>query len=187
MQPTDRPPLNLPALLAALHSGRVRWILTGSTVLAVYGADLTPNDIDVTPALDPENLSRLADVLAGMDATVAFDPSWANGPGLDECRAWSASPATEKNLDHLFVTTHGLVDVPPRLCGTYDDLIPSATVVEIADMPVTVCDPDVVLALLPGRTRAKDLARAQIYTDVRRKLAADRTPSGVDRLLARLS
>lgn len=158
-------------MVGLLAEHNVRWVLTGSAVLAVYGADLVPNDLDVTPALGPDNLQCLADALSEVNAIPAYVPDWARRPTLEQCRAWHPSPATEANLDHLFVTSLGMLDVPPRVCGTYDELIGQATVVDIAGVPVPVCDPSEVLSRLAGRTRPKDLQRADTYQKMLSHLA----------------
>jgi len=163
----------------------VRWILTGSTALAVYGADLIPTDVDVTPALDPENLRRLAGLLAELSAVPAYVEGWRADHTLETCRSWRPEPATEANLDHLFVTRLGMVDVPPRLCGTYDELLPTAAQVDVAGVPVRVCHPREVLDRLAGRNRAKDLARRPVYEAMRRDVD-NLAPTGVARLLAAL-
>lgn len=187
LDPLQRPRLRLGALVRALAAHQVRWVLTGSTVLVAYGAELVPNDLDVTPALDEANLARLAGLLARLGAVPAYEPSWKRGPSLEACRAWRPEPATEQHLDHLFVTRLGMVDVPPRLCGTYDELIQEAATVEVAGVPVRVCDPDQVLVRLKGRTRTKDLQRSAVYAGVRRRLRHDRTPVGLADLAARLT
>jgi hypothetical protein len=55
----ERPALQLGAVIAHLAAHEVRWVLTGSFVLAACGASIAPDDLDVTPALDPETLERL--------------------------------------------------------------------------------------------------------------------------------
>ena len=40
-------------LIRLLHDRDVDWVLSGSAVLALYGADLRPNDLDVVPLPDP--------------------------------------------------------------------------------------------------------------------------------------
>ncbi len=90
-------------------------------VMAVYGADVTPNDLDV-------------------------------------------------------------VDVPPRLTGTYAELRSGATLLEPAGVPVWVCAPEEVLRRIPDPPRAKDLERADTYSAVRERLLTDRHPHGVAHL-----
>lgn len=150
-------------MVGLLAEHEVRWVLTGSAVLAVYGAELVPNDLDVTPALEADNLRKLADVLSEVSAIPAHVPDWPAGLTLEQCRAWRPYPASEANLDHLFVTSLGMLDVPPRVCGTYDQLLPQAATVDFAGVPVRVCDPREVLSRLDGRTRPKDLQRAATY------------------------
>jgi hypothetical protein len=107
-----------------LHEFDIDWILSGSAVLVLYGADLTPNDLDVVPSLDPDNLRRLADLLVHLEAVPAYLPSWSATLSLDQCRTWTPRPPTAAQLDHLFVTRLGMVDVPPTLTGTYVELKP---------------------------------------------------------------
>lgn len=149
--------------------------MSGSTVPALYGAGLEPNDLDVVPDLEPANLGRLARLLIDVEAIPAYVPEWANGPSLDECRAWRPEPATAEQLDHLFVTTLGMIDIPPSITGTYERLTAGGTTLIIAGVDVLVCHPTEVLDRLPAKQRAKDIARAEIYTDLRHRLATDPT------------
>ena len=112
---------------------------------------------------------------ASWGAVPAFLPSLSNGPTLEECRAWRPGPATEEHLDHLFVTTLGMLDVPPRLTGTFAELMAGATSVSIGGVEVWVCDPRMVLDGLPAKPRLKDTARAGEYERLRRRL--DQRPS----------
>ncbi len=163
------------------------WVLTGSTVLTIYGGKLVPNDVDVTPALSSGNLERLAAVLGDIKAVPAFVPTWSKGLSLEACKEWTPIPATEQNLDHLFVTRLGMVDVPPRLCGEYDQLIEQAVRIDIGGVPVMVCAVEEVLGRLRGRRRPKDVERAAVYEEVERSAVAGAAPTGVPWLLARLS
>jgi len=169
--PTKRPAPQIPAIVQALAGHRVRWIMTGSAVLTTYGADLSPNDLDVTPELSAGNLERLARLLGRIDARPAYEPTWAPGPTLTECEAWRPEPAVEHQLDHLLVTQLGMVDIVPRLCGTFEDLAARASLVRVAGSEVLICDPADVLARLVGRDRAKDRRRRAVYADLERRLA----------------
>ena len=125
LDPRDRPALNAEALVAALAEHGVTWLLAGSYVLKLHGAEIEPNDLDVVADRTPENLTRLAACLTALDAI----PSWSNDPKwnlgtLDDHRAWTASPATLDHLDQLFVTKHGLLDVPFALIPPYETLLP---------------------------------------------------------------
>ena len=177
LDPRSRPPLRVAELLRLLHDREVDWILSGSSVLLLYGADLSPGDLDVVPSLDPANLRRLADVLTEIEAVPAFWPKWAKGPSMAQCEAWTPEPPTAERLDHLFVTRLGMVDIPPTLTGSYFELAPAATAVELAGVPVRVCAPEAVLDRLPARPRPKDVERAAQYAAVRAAIADGRQPS----------
>lgn len=179
--PLARPSLRLPAMLRALADHQVEWVLSGSTVLAVYGAPLSPNDLDVVPALDPANLRRVAALLTSLDAVPAHMPDSQQGLSVAQCQQWRPDPPTADQLDHLFVTRLGMLDIPPRLTGTYDQLRSTATQMELAGVPVWVCDPDEVLRRLPERPRAKDRDRATAYAMLRERLRTDRSPVGLAR------
>lgn len=180
--PLARPPLQLSAMLRALRDHDVDWVLSGSMVMAVYGADVTPNDLDVVPSPEPGNLRRLAGLLEDLEAVPAHDPSWKKGLSLRQCRDWSPEPPTLERFDHLFVTRLGMLDVPPRLTGTYAELRSGATLLELAGVPVWVCAPEEVLRRIPDPPRAKDLERADTYSAVRERLRTDRRPHGVANL-----
>ncbi|MFC7621470.1 hypothetical protein [Microlunatus sp. GCM10028923] len=182
--PCDRPPLKIGELLRLLHRREIDWVLSGSTVLVLYGADLEPNDLDLVPATDPANLQRLAEVLVELEAAPGYEPGWSKSATLAECRAWTPEPATPGQLDHLFVTTLGQLDVVPELTGTYDELRAGATLMVLAGTPVWVCDPDAVLGRLPERPRPKDRARSQQYAAVREALRLSRRPRGLGRFNA---
>jgi hypothetical protein len=166
-------------LLEALRG--IDWVMSGSTVLALYGVDLEPGDLDVVPSPDPATLRRLADLLLGLDAVPAHDPDWPGGLTVEQCRAWRPDPLTLEQLDHLFVTRLGMVDVPPKLTGTYARLMEGASRLEVAGVPVWVCDPHEVLDRVPDPPRAKDLARSEAYAALRARLEHDRTPRGLAR------
>jgi hypothetical protein len=160
----------VPALVRVLADHGVEWVLSGSAVLVLYGADLRPNDLDVVPALDQDNLDRLARLLVGLRALPAYFPAWAEGPSLAQCLRWRPDPVTPEQIDHLFVTAHGMLDIPPSITGTYRELAEGATFVEVAGLVVRVCDPGEVLRRLDGRARRKDLARAREYDAVRERV-----------------
>jgi hypothetical protein len=174
--PTDRPIPRIAPLVETLERHRVRWVMSGSTVAALFGAALQPNDLDVVPALDEVNLGRLARMLEELEAVPAFIPPPYNGPSLAQCRAWRPDPPTAKQLDHLFVTTLGMLDIPPTLTGSYENLIATARTVPIAGVQVAVCDPRQMLDRLPAKPRAKDVERARTYAELRRRLDAQVDP-----------
>ncbi|MDH3191036.1 MAG: hypothetical protein OEM39_10470 [Acidimicrobiia bacterium] len=163
----SRPDLDLLPAIEVLHRHQVRWVMTGSLVLAAYGARLIPGDLDITPALDPGNLEAIATVVSEVEAIPLHDPDWPKCPPLDWHYRWSPRPASVENLDHLMVTTVGRLDVVPRLCGTYEELAPNAVSLDVGGLEVFVADPTSVLDRLEGRTRSKDRDRQSEIQRVR--------------------
>lgn len=94
LDPLARPDLDLAAVLQALDRHHIRWVLTGSLVLVAYGAKLVPNDIDVTPALDDDNLAAIARLAVELDAVPAHAPDWRGCPPLEWHYQWRPEPAT---------------------------------------------------------------------------------------------
>jgi hypothetical protein len=164
------------AALDALDRHGVRWVLSGSLVLIAYGATFIPNDLDITPALDEANLEAIADLAVDLHAIPLHDPEWSKCPPLEWHYRWQPRPATAENLDHLLVTDVGLLDFVPRLCGTYEELVPGSSRLEVGGHSIRVADPMTVLDRLDGRSRPKDLARRQqvdqIRTDVEAAVAS---------------
>jgi hypothetical protein len=171
------------ALDALDHHG-VRWVLSGSLVLVAYGATLVPGDLDVTPALDEGNLEAIADLAADVDAIPLHDPEWSKCPPIEWHYAWEPRPATVENLDHLLVTDVGLLDIVPRLCGTYEELVPGSRQLEVGGHSIRVADPRTVLDRLDGRSRPKDVARQRQIDQIRTIVEAGAaTLVGLDHLV----
>lgn len=156
----------------------VDWVLSGSAVLVLYGATITPNDCDVVPRLDEVNLARLARMLDRLGAVPAHLPTWPESRSREQCLAWSPAPSTLACFDHLFVTSLGLLDLPPSLTGTFETLRPGSVPVDTAGVPVQVCNPHEVLGRLDGRRRAKDVERTGQYELVREYLRLGGRPVG---------
>jgi hypothetical protein len=51
---------DLTTLIRSLHEAGVNYVLTGSAAAMLHGVGLVPGDLDITPALDIDNLTRLA-------------------------------------------------------------------------------------------------------------------------------
>lgn len=163
LEPENRPALRVADILRILEREQVEFVLAGSLVPALYGARIVPNDVDIVPRLDPENLERLAAALTCLDAVPAYIDGWTPGLSRDECEAWRPKPPTEKNLDHLFVTPHGMLDVVPRLAGRYDDLRVNAALLDVHGCTVRVCSPHDVLSRIEAAGRPKDVERLAEY------------------------
>lgn len=158
--PLAPPDLDAGRLVRALRDAGVRWVLDGSAALVAAGVEVVdPGDLDVVPDLASDNLERLASLLARLDAFPEPAPDWEHGFTVEEVRRWRPSPAVAANLDHRFVTAHGILDIVPALTGSYDELRRSAWTGRIDGAGVLVADLKPILARMLYSTRAKDRAR----------------------------
>jgi hypothetical protein len=162
-------------LLNILKKHQVRYVLTGSIAAQVYGVDVgVPGDLDITPALDPDNVQRLATVLREINAMIELegrDGHWELQPDgertwiVDELTpdiiaaraAWVPNPADIATLDHLFLSRYGNLDVVPELVGTYDLLMERAVATWAYGHRVWVAHVDDLLATLTMPRRKKDM------------------------------
>lgn len=175
--PTRKIPPDIPALIDALSRHDVVWLLAGSYVLTLYGADIVPNDLDVVVRRDPENLHQLARCLEELDAVPFWsgDPKWDHGTPADHL-AWRPEPATITHLDQLFVMRHGMLDIPFALVPDYATLIDACSPRNVGGHMVDICDPRSVLVALEPRQRSKDKARRAIYAEMRKKFGLPLLP-----------
>jgi hypothetical protein len=159
-------------LLRLLDEHGVRYVVTGSGAAMLHGAELVPGDLDVTPALDRENLERLAALLGAIGARPdpeAFghwgeDGRWVRREPTAEELVARADPADPDSFDHLYESDHGAFDVVPSLAGTYEDLRTRAVEVDgvwvesIADLLATTTVP----------RREKDTERVRLLRELQR-------------------
>jgi hypothetical protein len=187
-----REPPDVDALLAVLDRHDVRYVVTGSSAALLLGVVLRPGDLDVTPALDRENLDRLARALAELEASldpaepfgrwetidgehtwVAFEPTDADREARTR---WRPDPAVRESFDHLLRTSHGALDVVPTIAGTFDELRARAVAVGGAGGRVTWVESIAYqLATLTVPRREKDADRVR---DLRALQRAPRIAGG---------
>jgi hypothetical protein len=180
-------PPDIPALLEALDRHGVRYVLTGSVAALAYGVDTgRPGDLDVTPALDRDNLRRLAGLLeeieAGLDPDDPFG-RWETRPDgerkwvadeatperVAERAMWRPDPSDVATFDHLFRTRHGNFDVVPEISGTYDMLVKRAVRTSAHGHDILVVHIDELLAALTLPRRPKDVPRVRQLREIQRQ------------------
>ena len=163
----------------------VRHVVVGSVAVLLHGVPLTPGDLDIVPALDRDNLERLARALddlgarqypdepfgrweagdAGEHQWVAFEPTAAD---RDARARWRPDPAEAASFDHLVSTRYGALDVMPEVAGTYDELRPRAVPIEIDGRSVRVESIADLLATLTVPRRRNDAERVEALRAVQR-------------------
>jgi hypothetical protein len=173
-----RQPPDVTILLRVLGEAGVNYVVSGSAAAMLHGVRLVPGDLDITPALDVDNLKRLADVLESIEA--CQDPTapfghWESGddgeqhwvetaatPEAVAARAsWRPDPADPASFDYLLQSRHGALDVVPEVSGTYDDLMDRAVSLEVDGIFVWVESVADLLATLTVPRRAKDRERVE--------------------------
>jgi hypothetical protein len=188
----ERRPPEIEPLLAALEQGSVRFVLVGSVAAMAHGISASPGDLDITPALDRDNLDRLAGVLGSIGARLPEDDCfgeweqlpdgqrrWVELPSTPERiaarAAWRPDPDDPASFDHLFVTRHGNFDVVPDLSGTYEQLLLRSVALEFHKHTVHIASVPDLLAALTVPRRSKDASRVHQLWDVLRA-GNDRSP-----------
>ena len=173
-----RQPPDVTTLIRLLDEAGVNHVVTGSAAAMLHGVALVPGDLDITPAVDVGNLTRLAAVLESIGARQ--DPRapfghWEQGddgeqhwvetaptPEAVAARAsWTPNPLDPASYDHLLQSRHGALDVVPEVSGTYDELITRAVRVDIDGLRVWVESISDLLATLTVPRRTKDRDRVE--------------------------
>ena len=139
-------------ILAALNARGVRFVLIGGLAATIHGSPYVTTDVDITPADDNDNLSRLSAALHDLEARrrtegtpegLAFDH---DGPSLGRARIWNLA------------TPHGALDIAFVPTGTagFDDVARDATTIEILGVLVRVASLADVVRSKAAAGREKD-------------------------------
>lgn len=173
-----RQPPEVTTLIRVLHEASVNYVVTGSAAAMLHGVGLVPGDLDITPAMDVDNLTRLAAALesieARQDPTAPFghwergddgEQHWvetARTPEAVAARAsWRPNPEDPASFDYLLQSRYGALDVVPEVSGTFDDLMVRAVPLGIDGLRVWVESISDLLTTLTVPRRAKDRDRVQ--------------------------
>jgi len=149
-------PLDPERLFSTLARHRVQFVLIGALAARLQGFPRSTYDAAITPALDADNLQRLAAALRELDARIYTEQ-------VPEGLVFDCSPQMLARADIWnLVTTAGRLDLAFRPSGTtgYDDLAPHA-------VHFTVYGLDLLTARLEDIIRSKEAAgRPQDRQDV---------------------
>ncbi len=149
--------LDIAGLVRSLNVRGVRYVIIGGVAALVHDLPLPATvDLDVTPARDVENLSRLAEVFDDLDAGLLT---------AEPAGAWFPRHPVEKwsQYDTLHLMTNygplDLVFAPDGAPRGFDDLIDSAEQrpVQAADATALVISVSMWERLKHATGRAKDL------------------------------
>lgn len=173
-------------LLDALDEHGVEYVVTGSAAALLHGVALEPGDLDITPAIDRENLERLRRVLEAIRARQYEDAPFGHWetdaagehrwvideatPENVEARAgWSPDPDDPATFDYLLDSDLGSLDIVPVISGTYEELAARSAGVRRGERSVLVEAVSDLLATLTVPRREKDVHRVRELRQIQRQ------------------
>jgi len=192
--PLGRQPPDLTSLFGVLAAHHVAFVVTGSTAALLNGVELAPGDLDITLALDAENLARLALALAAIEARPDPDGPFGDWqPQADEERrwvqreaksgerdarsAWQPDPDDPTTIDALLQTRYGSLDIVPEITGTFEDLVRRASQVRRYGQEIWVEAIADQLATLTVPRRDKDRDRVRALRGLQKEAAPRSEPA----------
>lgn len=148
--------LDLVAILRALDTAGVEFVIVGALAASLQGAPLVTFDIDVVHRRTVDNVARLMTALSVLDARYRDPAGRRLSPEAD---------ALAGSGHHLLLTKAGPLDVLGAIEGgrAFDELAPRAIELEVAaGLRVKVVDLEVLVALKREGLRDKDRAALPI-------------------------
>lgn len=146
------PDLDLSALLGVLDEHQVAYVLIGGMAAVTHGSPFPTEDVDITPATSPENLTRLVAALDALDARTRTE-------GVPEGLPFACDATSLPAMQTLHLTTrHGDLDLSFVPSGTngYDDLRRDAAATELFGVVVSVASLADVIRSKQAANRPKD-------------------------------
>jgi hypothetical protein len=158
-------PFDPERLLTVLASHRVGFVLIGAMAARLYGFPRITADADITPARDPENLTRLAAALRELDARI-YTEAVPEGLPFD----LSAAALSRGEIWNL-VTTAGRLDLIFRPLGTtgYDDLAAAAVVFHVFGTELRAARLEDILRTKDAADRPQDRQDAAVIREMLRR------------------
>lgn len=142
--------LDLRALLAMLDRHSVAYTIIGGVAVQVHGHRRTTKDLDLIPAPDVQNLTRLTAALAELEARPRDMPS-GRAPTVEQLVTAAIVPPLTTRHGEL----HILRDVPGA--PSYADLRARALVVELDGIALAIAGLDDLIAMKRATGRPADI------------------------------
>jgi hypothetical protein len=142
-------------ILRVLNEHGVQYIVIGAIAAIAQGYPLNTGDLDVTPARDPDTLTRLAGALKNLDARLRT-------PGEPEGVSFPIEPDYLGQVDSwTLMTRHGSLDLLFMPAGTrgFEDLRRASIVIEIGGGDTRLAALLDIIRMKEAAGRPKDLAQ----------------------------
>lgn len=169
--------MNVPAFdpllaLRTLIDHEVEFVVIGGIAGRLWASPTVTNDLDVCYRRTPQNLESLAEALKSIHARLR---------GVEDEVPLQLDATTLANGDSFtFVTDAGNLDILGTPGGTagYDDLLATATAVDLDDLTVKMCDIEDLIRMKRAAARPKDLIEVEVLAAVRQEI--DQYPDDAD-------
>lgn len=157
---------DFPAALSALANAGIRFIVVGGLAATIHGSARLTHDLDIVYSRDPENMERLAKLLAQHGAYLRGAPL-----GLPFVMD---AETLRKGLNFTLTTDLGPIDLLGEMlgAGSYDDIVGTAEQVSLFDNSYLIVDIETLIRAKRAAGRPKDLevlAELQALVDTRSK------------------
>lgn len=140
------------AVLTALKTGGVRFVVVGGIAVIAHGYVRTTRDVDAVIAGDEENLERARAVVTEL-----------------ECTRQDGSPLTARDLragrPWILRTRHAYLDLLPATVVPFEDLRRRASLRKVDGVPVPICALEDLVALKRAAGRTKDRLDLEMLRD----------------------
>lgn len=158
-------PLDPARLITTLANHGVRYVLIGAMGARLHGFPRMTADADITPARDTENLERLADALAELDARI-YTETIPEGLAFDI----SAKMLARAEIWNL-VTDSGRLDVVFTPAGTkgYDDLASTSVRFSVFGVELEAARLEDILRSKEAADRPQDRQDALVIREMLRR------------------
>lgn len=145
----------------------VRFVVIGGIGARLHGSPTVTRDTDICYERSPENLERLAETLADLDARLR---------GVDEDVPFLPDAKALWAGDHFtFVTSAGDLDILGAPAGVegFEELASHATEFEIEGSTVLVASIDDLIRMKRSAGRAKDLIEVEVLGALRDEIESE--------------
>ncbi len=171
MSDSPERPLDLRELFRVLDEYGVDYLVIGGVAAQVHGRRRTTKDLDVTPAPDPENFTRLAAALVALDARQAQLGPNASTPTAEQLRLAPVVPPLTTRHGEL----HILNDVPGAT--VYAEMRTRALSTDLDGIAMHIVAVDDLIRMKQAVGRPSDIEDIEALTLVARRETSQSTPS----------